>query len=184
MPVDIVYETHSISVDNEAGRATGWLDGELSERGRALAKELGTRRRDDGIDAVFTSDLRRAVETVEIAFEGSPIPIHVDARLRECDYGEWNGMPVARLDAERACRVSQPFPGGESYQQAVDRMAGFLTYLARDHGGQRVLLVGHSATRWALEHLLHGVPLEELVTAPFHWREGWAYVLPDGWSRD
>jgi broad specificity phosphatase PhoE len=108
----------------------------------------------------------------------------VDARLRECDYGEWNGMPVARLDAERARRVSEPFPGGESYQQVVDRMASFLTDLARDRGGQRVLLVGHSATRWALEHLLHGVPLEDLVGAPFHWREGWTFLLPAGWSRD
>ncbi|MBA2359285.1 MAG: histidine phosphatase family protein, partial [Actinobacteria bacterium] len=63
MSVEIVFETHSISTDNERGIATGWLPGLLSERGRTLAAELGERRRDDGIAAVFTSDLRRAVET-------------------------------------------------------------------------------------------------------------------------
>jgi 2,3-bisphosphoglycerate-dependent phosphoglycerate mutase len=40
-----------------------------------------------------------------------------------------------------------------------------------------VLVIGHSATRWALEHLLSGVLLEELVSAPFDWREGWVYEL-------
>jgi alpha-ribazole phosphatase/probable phosphoglycerate mutase len=40
-----------------------------------------------------------------------------------------------------------------------------------------VLLVGHSATRWALDHLLDGRPLELLVDEPFDWREGWHYRL-------
>jgi broad specificity phosphatase PhoE len=112
--VQIVYETHSISVDNERGVATGWLEGELSERGRELARELAKRRRDDSIDAVFTSDLRRAVETAEVAFADSGIPIHRDWRLRECNYGELNGTPSARLAEEVPRRIDDPYPGGES----------------------------------------------------------------------
>ena len=54
MGIQIVFETHSISEDNEHGIATGWHDGQLSERGRILAGELGVRRRHDGIQAVFT----------------------------------------------------------------------------------------------------------------------------------
>ena len=40
-----------------------------------------------------------------------------------------------------------------------------------------MLLIGHSATRWSLDHLLVGVPLEELVGAPFDWQEGWTYTF-------
>src|SRR5690606_37668775 len=80
MAVEIVYETHSISDHNESGIASGWLPGELSERGRALAAELGERRRHDGFDAVSSSDLRRAVQTARIAFEGSGIPLIQDRR--------------------------------------------------------------------------------------------------------
>src|SRR5690349_20860940 len=87
MSTVIVFETHSWSEDNDRGTATGWLPGRLSERGRRLAAELGQRRRDDGIAAVFASDLRRAAETAEIAFAGSDIPVLLDWRLRECDYG-------------------------------------------------------------------------------------------------
>lgn len=151
MAVAIVLETHSVTTDNEAGVATGWLDGRLSERGRIRATELGRRRRNDGVAAVFASDLGRAVETVELAFGGSGIPVHRDARLRECNYGTWNGMPVSRL--------------------------------ARDWDGARVVVVGHSATRWALDHLLAGAVLHEVMVAPFAWQEGWLYTLPTGWQR-
>jgi broad specificity phosphatase PhoE len=58
----LVFETHCMSEDNEAGRATGWLPGRLSERGIAQARELGRRRAADGIAAVFCSDLRRAAQ--------------------------------------------------------------------------------------------------------------------------
>jgi len=73
MNVELVYESHSLTEDNERGHATGWLDGRLSETGRLLAAELGERRRNDGIDAVFVSDLGRAVETAEIALGGTEI---------------------------------------------------------------------------------------------------------------
>ena len=183
MAVNIVFETHSLTTDNEVGVATGWLDGQLSERGRALAAELGRRRRHDGIATVFASDLGRAVETVELAFGRSGIPVRLDARLREIDYGACNGMPVSRLEGERTRRIRRPFPGGESYQQVVDRVAGFLEELARDWDGARVLLVGHTATRWALDQLLGGADLAVLVVAPFRWQEGWSYTLPAGWRR-
>lgn len=180
MAVDVVFETHALTTDNAAGVATGWRDGELSAQGRVLAADLGRRRREDGVDAVFSSDLRRAVETVRIAFAGSAIPVHLEWRLRECDYGELNGMPVSRLEAERPSRVHEPFPGGESYEDVVRRVAGFLAELASTWNGRRVLLVGHTATRWALDHLLLGTSLEAAVAAPFAWREGWSYVLPAG----
>jgi hypothetical protein len=43
--------------------------------------------------------------------------------------------------------------------------------------GKRVLLIGHVATRWGLEHYLKGVALEDLIEADFSWREGWEFEL-------
>lgn len=180
MAVDIVFETHSWTVDNEVGRATGWQDGELAPRGRVLAAQLGERRRDDGLAAVFASDLGRAVQTVEIAFSGSPLPLFFDRRLRECDYGDWNGMPVKRLESTRAQHVDRPYPGGQSYREVVRAVADFLDEIRGDWDGRRVLIVGHSATRWSLDHLCGGIPLEQLVDAPFGWQEGWTYRYPPG----
>src|SRR4249919_4137367 len=66
--VEILFETHAISVDNERGVATGWRDGQLSTHGRRLAAELGRRHLSLPPAAVYASDLGRAVETAEIAF--------------------------------------------------------------------------------------------------------------------
>ena len=178
MAVEIIYETHQTSTDNEAGIATGWLPGELSVLGRRQARELGERRRQDGLAAVFTSDLRRAVETAEIAFGATGIPVIQDARLRECNYGEWNGAPVSRIAAERAHRVSTPFPGGQSYEDVMRGMAAFLGDLGSRWEGVRVLLIAHSANLWALQVLLGGARLEDLVVAPFSWQPGWDFLLP------
>ncbi|MBA3293624.1 MAG: histidine phosphatase family protein [Geodermatophilaceae bacterium] len=67
MAVQLIYETHSTTRDNEAGIATGWLPGELSEAGVQNAADLGERRRDDGIDVIYASDLQRAVQSTQIA---------------------------------------------------------------------------------------------------------------------
>jgi len=169
----VVFETHSTSEDNEAGVATAWLGGRLSARGREQAAELGRRRRGDGIGLVVCSDLNRAVETARIAFAGSEVPVRLDWRLRECDYGEWNGMPRSRLDAERALHVDVPWPGGESWREAVARVDSCLDELPEG----RVLVIGHVATRWALDQRSHGTPLEELAAADFAWRPGWEYSV-------
>jgi broad specificity phosphatase PhoE len=178
--IQLVYETHSTSTHNEAGIATGWLDGELSERGREQARALGERRREDGLAVVFTSDLRRAIETADIGFAASDLPRRQDARLRECNYGELNGHAVAEIDALKPTRVDEPYPGGESYRDVVARTREFLTDLVGEFDRTRVLVIAHAANRWSLQHLLEAVPLEELVRAPFDWQEGWEYELDGG----
>jgi broad specificity phosphatase PhoE len=177
MTVELVYETHSITVDNERGIATGWLEGELSAEGRRLARALGERRCNDALACVFTSDLRRAVETAEIAFERCEIEIRQDARLRECNYGALNGSPVSEIEPRRRF-VDEAYPAGESWRACAERMRSFLGDVAGEFDNRRVLVIAHSAQRWALRHLLEGVPLEELVDSPFEWQEGWEYLLP------
>ena len=180
MPVEVVYETHSVTIDNEIGRATGWQPGELSERGRELASDLGRRRRDDGIAMVFCSDLIRAVQTARIAFGGTAVPVLLDWRLRECDYGSGTGMPVTELQAGRASHLDVPYPGGESWRQAVGRTGWFCRDLASWCDGERVLVIGHVATRWGLEHYQRGVSLEDLAAADFDWQPGWEYEVAPG----
>ncbi|WP_330474374.1 histidine phosphatase family protein [Terrabacter sp. C0L_2] len=178
MSVHLVYETHAVTEDNEAGIATGWLPGRLSEQGRAQAVELGERRRGEALAAVYASDLRRAVDTAVIAFGTGFVPLRFDPRLRECDYGRLNGAPVTQLHPVRLTHVHTPFPGGgQSYRDVVESTAGFLDDVRRDHDGERVLVIAHSANRWALQHLLDGTPLEQLVTAPFDWQPGWEWTL-------
>ncbi|MFD8572685.1 histidine phosphatase family protein [Streptomyces sp. NPDC059639] len=175
--LQLVYETHATTTDNEAGIATGWLPGTLSATGRRQARELGDRRRNDGIAAVFTSDLHRAMDTARIAFTGTTLPIHHDPRLRECNYGRLNGCPQRALATLRVRHIDEPFPGGQSYREVLAATEDFLTDLANQWSGNRILLIAHSANRWALDCLLAGARLEDLVQAPAYWQPGWEYTL-------
>ena len=66
--VQLLFETHATTLDNEAGLASGHFDVDLSATGEEQARRLGERRRDDQLAAVFSSDLRRAFRTADIAF--------------------------------------------------------------------------------------------------------------------
>ncbi|HYK94650.1 MAG TPA: histidine phosphatase family protein [Candidatus Dormibacteraeota bacterium] len=182
MSIELVYETHAITTDNERGIATGWRPGKLSPAGRRGAEELGARRQTDGTEIVYVSDLQRAFETAVIAFAGSSTPIVRDWRLRECNYGRLNGMRRARLEAQRTQHLVEPWPDGESYTDVVFRTAQFLEELAMEDSG-RVLVIAHSANHWAIEHLLLGKDLGALVEAGMTWQPGWEYNLPERWEQ-
>jgi broad specificity phosphatase PhoE len=177
MTLEIVFETHSTSIDNERRIASGWLDPELSETGRQQAHRLGQRRLAEHIDFVFSSDLRRAVQTAQLAFGDMRILISHDWRLRECNYGDLNGATTSHVKRVRASHVETPFPNGESYRQVVERVDDFVATLRRERPGTSVVVIGHSATRWALDHLLLATPLQELVAASAEWQPGWHYVV-------
>ncbi|HMJ79181.1 MAG TPA: histidine phosphatase family protein [Iamia sp.] len=174
MTVEIVYETHSLTEDNERGMATGWHHGRLSADGRALAADLGERRLAGGFAAVLVSDLRRAVETAEIAFGGSDVPVLHDWRLRETDFGLLNGRPVAEI---RAVGVEDRFPGGESRLEAIARVDGALDDIAARWADRRVLVIAHLSAVWALESRAHGLDPAAAIATPFTWQEGWTYRL-------
>lgn len=184
MTVEIVCESHSTSEDNERGIATGWLPGRLSEQGRRQAAELGSRHRLAQPAVVFASDLYRAVETAQIAFAGTSVPIQLDPRLRECNYGTLNGRPSAVVAGERAKRIDTPFPGGESYREVIERTSDFLHDVASRWDERRVLVIAHSANKWALDCRLADGSIKELINAPSGWREGWHYTLSVPWPGD
>jgi broad specificity phosphatase PhoE len=142
--LELIYETLDDPADTN-----GWLPGELSDAAKDQALELGERHRD--LDAVFSSDLGRALETVAIAFFDADIPIFHDWRLRECDYGVLSGAPSDELEPEKHLEV--PFPGGESYTDVLARVESFVDDLRRGWDGKRVLLVSHAAPLRALQQL-------------------------------
>ncbi|MEK7616749.1 MAG: histidine phosphatase family protein [Patescibacteria group bacterium] len=200
--VNIIFESHSTTLDNEVHLSSGHNDVELSLLGIKQAKELGERYKDllrsrseDSItlarrtlpsagaegknqkfDAIYCSDLQRSYRTAEIAF-GNKLSIIKDAILRECNYGDLNGHPAQEVEPLKVEHINKPFPNGESYEDCMKRMKEFLDDLGQKYHdrGKSVLIIGHRATQYGLEHLINGVDLKTLVTTPFKWQPGWRY---------
>lgn len=174
--VTIVFESHSTSLDNEKNLASGWKDVALSPLGIQQAKELGERRKKEKFAAIFCSDLQRSYKTAQIAF-GDKFPIIKDSRLRECNYADLTQYPSEEVDKEKPKRIKNPFPDGESYEQISARMKSFLKDLLKNYNGKKVMIIGHRATQYGLEHWIKGVPLEEVISASWKWQPGWEYQL-------
>jgi len=174
--IKIIFEAHATTLDNEAHLSSGHNDVALSPFGQKQAKELGERYQDQKFDAIFCSDLQRSYQTAEIAFNGK-FPIIKDARLRECDYGDLTQHPSEEMDKEKVKHISKPFPNGESYEQTSQRMKHFFDDLKKNYNGKKVMIIGHRATQYGLEHLINGRSLKELVITPFTWQPGWGYEL-------
>lgn len=173
----IIFESHGTTIDNEQDIASGHADVELSALGEQQARELGERYRGTLPDAVFCSDLQRSYRTAEIAFAGKSVEIIRDARLRECDYGKYTQQASDEVDKEKPNRVFTPFPGGQSYAQTTELMNDFLNDIKATYYGKTVMIIGHRATQYALEHIVKGVDLHTAVTAPWEWQPGWVYTL-------
>jgi 2,3-bisphosphoglycerate-dependent phosphoglycerate mutase len=174
--VGIIFESHATTQDNELAQAAGWFDVALSEVGEQQARELGIRRSAEQFDAIFCSDLQRSYKTAELAF-GGRFPIFRDARLRECNYGELNQADKRVIETMKPTHITAAYPGGESWQQAAERVADFLVELAKRTDLKRVMIIGHRATQYGVEHYVHHVPVADSATAPWQWQPGWRYEL-------
>ncbi len=174
--VTIIFESHSTTLDNERHLASGWNDIELSPLGIEQAKDLGKRRGKENFDTIFCSDLQRSYNTAETAF-GNTFPIIKDERLRECNYGDLTQHPSSEVDPEKLKRIENSFPNGESYEQTSERMKSFLQDLVKNYDNKKVMIIGHRATQYGLEYLIKGLPLEQVIAAPWKWQPGWEYEL-------
>ncbi|OIQ81710.1 2,3-bisphosphoglycerate-dependent phosphoglycerate mutase [mine drainage metagenome] len=180
MAIKIVYFPHGTTTDNDRGISSGWLDVELSQRGVEQSTELRELIKDRTFDAVFCSDLKSAVDSANLAFEGVP-PILTDARLRECNYGQFNGRSSQVVDEMHEVAPTRRFPDGESYEDVKARVSDFLDFLRKHFEGKDVAVVGHKATQLCLDVLLKGRTWEEAFAEDWRktkaWQPGWDYIL-------
>jgi broad specificity phosphatase PhoE len=142
---------HGLTAWNVEGRFQGHTDVPLSDEGRAQARALaGYVATVQGVDAVVSSPLVRAVETARIAFPDAPIA--TDARLRELHFGAFEGRTLAENEADPAWPtwIADPYaqatPGGESYRALRERAVAWLVEARAAFAGAHVVAVTHSGT--------------------------------------
>ena len=180
MSVIITYFVHGTTKDNEKEISSGWKDVELSEKGISQSKELPNQMGDKIFDIVFCSDLKRAVESAKIGFNGR-FPIKQDKRLRECNYGDLNGKPSEIVEPMQEKFINKRFPNGESYEDVKKRIKEFLDYLKINYNNKHVAIVAHKAPQLALDVLLKNKTWEQAFAEDWRkikaWQPGWDYII-------
>src|SRR3989338_3683415 len=180
MSIKITYFVHGTTTDNEKEISSGWKDVELSELGIKQSIELRNQIKGEKFAAVFCSDLKRAVHSTTLAFEGLA-PITIDPRLRECNYGIYNCKHSAIVEPLQEKHTREQFPKGESYEDVKNRIADFLEFLCQNYDGKNVAIMAHKSPQLALEVLLKGKTWEEAFAEDWRktkrWQAGWEYKV-------
>ena len=161
-PARVLIARHGQTVSNREGRFCGHSETPLTERGVAQARALAVRLAATRIDAVYTSDFSRAIDTAAIVLEGRGLTPSVDPALRELHYGEWEMQrerDISRThpDEIRRMRAEDPAwqpPGGETVAMVRERTLRALEGIVARHPHQTVLVVTHGT---AINCLLAGV---------------------------
>lgn len=177
--VKITYFVHGTTVDNLNKKATGWLPGELSQKGIEQAKNLNKIIKDKYFDVVICSDLKRAIDSAKIDFEGRDIKIIQDPRIRECNYGDLDGKDNFLVDYSQ--HIYNPFPNGESLKDVEVRLKNFIEYLKQNFNNKKVALVSHKAPQFAFEVLTKNKTWEDALKTDWrltgNWQPGWEYII-------
>lgn len=178
MRIKITYFVHGTTTDNEKGLCTGWAPGQLSELGIKQAKNLGKIVADKKFDAFFCSDLKRASDSARLGFSDR-YKIIRDKRLRECNYGDFNGTAEENVDYEKY--IDTPFPNGESLKDVEKRIKSFLNFLKKNYNNKQIAILSHKAPQLALEVLLNEKTWKEAIKKDWRntksWQPGWEYII-------
>lgn len=179
METKIIYFVHGTTTDNAAKLCSGWKEAMLNELGREQAKNLGNVIKEKGIkfDVMFTSDLKRAIESSNIAFP--EYEKSTDSRLRECNYGDLDGEHKSLVVYEE--HINDAFPNGESLKEVEKRIREFVEFLKQEYAGKTIGIVAHRATQLALEVITKNITWEEAIKNDWRktgdWQPGWEYII-------
>lgn len=180
MAVKIIYFVHGTTTDNLEHKSTGWLPRELSEKGIQQSIDLKEQISIDDIDLVISSDLKRAIESAEYTFKDIKEILH-DERIRECNYGDFNGKDTSFVKYEE--HIAEPFPNGESLKEVENRVRDFCQYLLENYNGKTIALVAHKAPQLALEVITKKITWKEAIEKDWRktksWQPGWIYEVGD-----
>jgi len=163
----ILLARHGETDWNRENRYQGHADPPLNQTGRDQAAELAAALAAEPLAAIYSSPLRRALETAEIlAVPHGLEPVTVDA-LREVDVGSWEGLTRAEIEQRfpeqfaRWLDYQAGWEDGESYEEMGRRVIAGLLELAAAHEGERILAVSHGGPVRAAYALADGITHSE-----------------------
>ncbi|MGD8189322.1 2-carboxy-D-arabinitol-1-phosphatase [Brevibacillus ginsengisoli] len=152
LKLTIYLVRHGETVFNVQNRLQGYSDSPLTENGIKAAEYLGKGLKDIPFSAAYSSTSERAVDTADIILQGRKLPLKSDKRLKEINFGDWEGDNVNDILKQHPDFYENPdllkTVGGESYQELLERTKAALDTIVMDNVGKggNVLVVSHGLT--------------------------------------
>jgi len=150
-PVRLLLARHGQTEWHGDNRYVSRTEIGLTETGYDQALALARRAEHERVDFVLSSPLTRALLTAKPAATVRDLEPETDERLRELDFGRWEGRTLSEIrdeDPDSVRRFEESaehgFPGGEPLQEGADRVLEVFADLSHSHAGRTVLVVAHN----------------------------------------
>lgn len=158
--MSIYVVRHGQTEWNVAGKCQGKKDIELNEMGKKQAEETAKVLKNEEIDLIISSPLKRAKETAEIIKGSRPIDIVVDERISERDFGEFEGMTKADFDSDEIWdyEKNKKYEKAENVQELFDRVSSFLNDIKENKSDKNILIVTHGGIGIPINWYFNGTP--------------------------
>ena len=167
---------HGQSKANESGYLVGKTEAPLSSLGEKQAKAVSEYiLKVYKVDAIYSSPLSRACNTVKGVADALNLPINMENKLTEFDFGKWEGLTHEKIKNSfddgyskwaRDPGVFVP-DGGESMAQLQARVVEKLKEIGKREEGKTVLIGSHSSVIRALQCYVQGLPLTKMKNTPW-----------------
>ena len=162
----LIAVRHGETEWNAELREMGHLDSPLTPLGIQQAQALGHRLKNLGFDALYSSDLGRAVQTAEIIGRICDKPVQLNSSLRERHMGVFQGLTREEISEKYPEQMAayerigflDLIPGGETAQERTDRSVRILTEIASRHPEQTVVVVTHGGFLTGFLGFVLGIP--------------------------
>ncbi|MGI6778620.1 MAG: histidine phosphatase family protein [Acetivibrionales bacterium] len=185
MKTRLIFIRHAEAEGNYKRIFHGWTDSEITERGHIQAKKVAERLKNVDIDVIYSSSLKRTLQTAEyIAAEKGLAIIRTD-KLKEINGGDWEGEEWSILPEkwpyEYDTWENKPhihkMPNGESIEEMQKRVVKEVKYIVSNNKGKNICIVTHGTAIKALMCYFYRCELEKMLTIP--WYDNTAVTIVD-----
>lgn len=147
---------------NALHKVQGSTDNVLNEEGIKQARQVAEKMKNITIDLIISSPMKRAIQTAEIIRRNRDIPIQIDNRLREREFGTFEGKDVRKFDFTHAFDWDKDlsFGGSETTKQFYKRVYEALENIKEKAKDKNILISGHSGISIVASCYFNGIPVD------------------------
>lgn len=166
--MNLILVRHGETDWNRTGRCQGVADIDLNDNGKQQVRELASSLKDERISAIYSSDLKRALETAREIASHHKLTVNIEKDLREMDQGELEGLRFSEIRERydhvltqwRESPETLKLPMGESLAGLQERALRVFNKILERHSGETVVTVSHNLTITTLLCKFSGVGLK------------------------
>lgn len=185
MKTRLIFVRHAEAEGNKIRRFHGWTDSALTEHGHSQAERVAERLKDIQIDVIYSSSLKRTMQTAEYIANVKKLPVSFSDELKEINGGDWEdltwkeleeGWPEAYNTWDNHPHVHQ-MPNGESMAEFQQRAFNEVLHIIKRNPGKNICIVTHGTVIRTLICHFRACTLEEMINVA--WCENTGITIID-----